>query len=109
MTVIVQIYTNTQDIMGEPCRPGKALNEYKRCRCMSSCGSVEDKYWIYSKGAINGLHLIRELYDDDVLHVGNRRWFLTETTYETTRHYYLVPQHPYPKKKSWSEIVSHGK
>ena len=69
----------------EPCKPGKAPKEYKWCRCTSSCGSVEDKYWIYSKGTINGLHLIRELYDDEVLHISQRRWWLTEKTYEKKR------------------------
>ena len=78
----------------EPCRPGKPLKEYKWCRCMSSCGSVEDKYWIYSKGTINGLHLIRELYDDEVLHLSWRRWHLTEKTYEKKRHELLIPQEP---------------
>ena len=78
----------------EPCRPGKAPKEYKWCRCMSSCGSVEDKYWIYSKGTINGLHLIRELYDDEVLHQSWRRWWLTEETYEKKRHELLIPQEP---------------
>ena len=78
----------------EPCRPGKAPKEYKWCRCMSSCGSVEDKYWIYSKGTINGLHLIRELYDDEVLHSSQRRWWLTEKTYEKKRDEFLIPQEP---------------
>lgn len=78
----------------EPCKPGKAPKEYKWCRCMSSCGSVEDKYWIYSKGTINGLHLIRELYDEEVLHIGQRRWWLTEKTYEKKREELLIPQEP---------------
>lgn len=78
----------------EPCKPGKAPKEYKWCRCMSSCGSVEDKYWIYSKGTINGLHLIRELYDEEVLHIGQRRWWLTEKTYEKKRKELLIPQEP---------------
>ena len=76
----------------EPCRPGKAPKEYKWCRCMSSCGSVEDKYWIYSKGTINGLHLIRELYDDEVLHSSQRRWWLTGRTYEKKRDERLSPR-----------------
>ena len=78
----------------EPCKPGKAPKEYKWCRCMSSCGSVEDKYWIYSKGTINGLHLIRELYDEEVLHIGQRRWWLTEKTYEKKREELLIHQEP---------------
>lgn len=78
----------------EPCKPGKALKEYKWCRCMSSCGSVEDKYWIYSKGTINGLHLIRELYDEEVLHIGQRKWWLTEKTYEKKREELLIHQEP---------------
>ena len=86
--------------MCEPCKPGKALKEYKWCRCMSSCGSVEDKYWIYAKGTINGLHLIRELYDEEVLHVGSRRWKLTEKTYEKTKKDLLVSQNPYPNPKN---------
>lgn len=91
----------------EPCRPGKAPKEYKWCRCMSSCGSVEDKYWIYEKNGINGLHLLRELYDEDVLHVGSRRWYLTENPYKKQKENMLVPQNPYPNhvKKSWAQIV----
>lgn len=80
--------------MAEHCRPGKEHKEYKWCRCMSSCGSVEDKYWIYSKGTINGLHLIRELYDDEVLHISQRRWWLTEKAYEKKKETLLVPQQP---------------
>ena len=93
--------------MAEPCKPGKAPESYKWCRCMSSCGSVEDKYWIYEKGGINGLHLLRELYDEEVLHIGSRRWKLTEKTYEKDKETMLVPQNPYPSpvKKSWAQIV----
>jgi len=61
---------------------------------MSSCGFVEDKYWIYSKGTINGLHLISELYDDEVLHISQRRWFLTEKIYKKEREELLIPQQP---------------
>jgi len=96
--------------MVEYCKPGKSPEYYKWCGCMSSCGSVEDKYWIYNKGAINGLHLIRELYDENVFHIGSRRWDLTEKYHEETKARILVPQHPYPVKKSWAEIVkTHNK
>ena len=78
----------------EPCRPGMPAKTYRWCRCMSSCGFVEDKYWIYAKGAINGLHLIRELYDDEVLHISQRRWFLTEKIYKKEREELLIPQQP---------------
>ncbi len=86
--------------MAEPCKPGKPINAYKWCRCMNSCGSVEDKYWIYAKGTINGLHLIRELNDEEVLNVGSRRWQLTEKTYEKTKKDLLVSQNPYPNPKN---------
>ena len=82
--------------MCEPCKPGKALKEYKWCRCMSSCGSVEDKYWIYDKNSINALHLISELYDDKFLNDSSRRWYLTEKHYEIHKQDMLVPQVPYP-------------
>lgn len=98
-------YTNKKGNMAERCRPGKSPQWYKWCMCMDSCGSVEDKYWIYAKGAINGLDLIRELYDDTVLHISQRRWFLTEKTYEKEKRTLLIQQNPYPRKRTWAEIV----
>ena len=81
--------------MAEPYKSGKSPNSYKWCRCMNSCGSVEQVLDL-RKGTINSLHLIRELYDEEVLHVGSRRWSLTEKHLEKRKQELLVPQVPYP-------------
>ena len=78
----------------EPCRPGKAPKEYKWCRCMSSCGSVESKYEIYNKNNINALHLIAEIYDDDRLHARWRNTWLREDYWTEHRQRILLPQSP---------------
>lgn len=86
--------------MAQPCKYGKSPNSYKWCRCMNSCGYVEDKYWIFDNNSINALHLIREIYDEDVLRIGSRRWCLTEKHHEKRKQELLVPQVPYPTTNS---------
>ena len=94
--------------MCEPHKPGDHWTKLKYCRCMNSCGSVEDKFYIYKKNTINGLHLISELYDPTLIHDHKRIYLLTERTWENRRHEFLVPQTPYIKKKTktWAQIVS---
>ena len=72
---------------------------------MNACGAVEDKYSILAKGTINSLHLIRELYDHEILHDHMRIYLLTEKPYEEYRGRWLIPQEPYPKKKTWTDVV----
>ena len=86
----------------EPCIPGKPIKNYKRCRCMASCGAVERIYTPYDMNAINGLHLIAELYDDDSsgrrcgrFHLRWRTTWLTESYWAHRRHWILFPQSPY--------------
>ncbi len=85
----------------EPCKYGSALKEYKWCRCRQSCGPIEDKFRAYDMDNINGLHLIAEIYDDDLEHHKCRlykrfrnRW-LTEDYFANRRHWILFPQFPY--------------
>ena len=94
--------------MGEPHKPGDHWSKLKWCRCMNACGAVEDKYSILAKGTINSLHLIRELYDHEILHDHMRIYLLTEKPYEEYRGRWLIPQEPYPKKKTWADIVPHN-
>ena len=103
------LIVQTTDIMGEPHRPGDHWSKLKWCRCMNACGPVEDKYSILAKGTINSLHLIRELYDHDILHDHMRIYLLTEKTYEAERERWLIPQVPFPKKKTWADIVSQNR
>lgn len=53
----------------------------------------------------NSLHLIRELYDNDILREHTRIYLLTEKPYEDYRGRWLIPQEPYPKKKTWVDVV----
>lgn len=91
--------------MAQPCNYGKSPNSYKWCRCMNSCGYVEDKYWIFDNNSINALHLIRELYDEDVLRIGSRRWCLTEKHHEKRKQELLVPQVPYPTNSNTQPAI----
>ncbi len=92
----------------EPCKPGKRTREYKWCRCMQSCGPIEDKYRPYEMGNINGLHLIAEIYDDDTnprrcrLYRRFRNTWLTEDYWAYRRDWILYPQLPYGKSSRHS-------
>lgn len=93
--------------MCEPCKHGRPSREYKWCRCMSSCGSVEEKYKVYQKGKINGLHLIAELYDTPRLCNRVRNTILTEDIWVSRRSWILYPQFPYGDKESHTPFSSY--
>ena len=68
--------------MAQPCNYGKSPNS-RAVSLYEFCGYVEDKYWIFNNNSINALHLItNEIYDEDVLRIGSRRWCLTEKHHE---------------------------
>ena len=92
----------------EPCKSGKQTREYKWCRCVQSCGPIEDKYRPYEMGNINGLHLLAEIYDDDTnpsmcrLYKRFRNTWLTEDLWAHRRDWILYPQLPYGKSRRHS-------
>ena len=78
---------------------------YQVVSLKNSCGYVEDKYWIFDNNSINALHLIREIYDEDVLRIGSRRWCLTEKHHEKRKQELLVPQVPYPTNSNTQPAI----